>query len=140
MPPRRCFEIHGIHISFPDLKNLRRPPNPPRISLSPFGEKNDPYAVSNCSIYVTSILSKNLNTAREDAAKSGGEAETALADALFRISWRLAAVGLGVFRGERKREKKSIIYIVYNVYKYQQQWESTTNDRRRMGTTDERRR
>ena len=65
---------------------------------------------------MTSILSKNLNTAREDAAKSGGEAETALADALFRNSWRLAAVGLGGFPGERKREKKRFYTCIGLLY------------------------
>lgn len=53
-------------------------PNPPKISLSPFREKKMIPAVSKCSIYVTSILSKNLYTAREDDAKSGVEAETAI--------------------------------------------------------------
>ena len=118
----RCTHCPGTEVQV--LRSA--PPNPPKISLSPFREKKKNPAVLKCCIYVTSILSKNLYTAREDAAKSGVEAETALADALFRISWRIASRRPGLFLESREREKKSIIYTVYIVYNNKQK-EATKN-------------
>ena len=82
---------------------------------------------------MSSILSKNINTAREDAAKSGGEAETALADALFRISSRLAAVGLAVFQESREREKKRFYTCIGLLYTTRRQNMSTRIEMEHIG-------
>ena len=115
MPISRVIYSVSPIVPAPRFKSSDRPPpNPPKISLSPFREKKMIPAVSKCSIYVTSILSKNLYTAREDDAKSGVEAETAISGGSFSqiVAYRVpSAWAFSGIKGER--EKKYYIHCIH---------------------------
>ena len=119
MPPSHHHDCIYQHYQFvfcraPRFKASRRPPTILRISLSPFEKKIEETPVSKCTILTREKFAKNLYSAREDAAKSGGEAETAFSGRYFaQIVESLApsACGPSKYKGEREKSEKDYILV-----------------------------